>query len=504
MLLGPRSVYLDHNATTPVAPDVQKAMTDVLQHSFGNPSSLHTLGRKARGLVETARASVAKRLGCPSKNILFTSGGTEGNNAVIKGVFLDAQLRKGIAGHIVTSSIEHDSILGAAAQVEQLGGSVTYVPAQRNGLIRVADVEAALRDDTVLISIMHANNETGSIQPIAEIAALAKKRGITLHTDAVQSFGKIPFTVDELGCDFLTLTAHKLNGPKGAGAIYIRETSTFFPLLSGGDQERALRTGTEGVAQIVGLGVAAELAGDRMHRELERLWDVRREFLQALRKVCPNVIVHEAPDAHQLPGTLNLAFPGHEGITLLAGLDCWEIGVSIGSACTADRIAPSHVLLGMGIDQREALSTIRMSMGTTTTARDMRYVVEVLEKIVGHAPKGLAYLDPQHLDEKRIRSAHTFLVDLRLPYERWASRSIPGAQEWNAFSFDEESKRIPHDREAILICGTGIISYAAGYRLANRGHPEVKVVYGGYSAWRGRYPDLLERLLGDTSAEKTK
>lgn len=197
MLLGPRSVYLDHNATTPVAPDVQKAMTDVLQHSFGNPSSLHTLGRKARGLVETARASVAKRLGCPSKNILFTSGGTEGNNAVIKGVFLDARIRNGFAGHIVTSSIEHDSILGAAAQVEQLGGSVTYVPAQRDGMIRVADVEAALRDDTVLISIMHANNETGAIQPIAEIAALAKKRGIVMHTDAVQSFGKIPFTVDE-------------------------------------------------------------------------------------------------------------------------------------------------------------------------------------------------------------------------------------------------------------------------------------------------------------------
>lgn len=494
MLLGPHAVYLDHNATTPVAREVRKAMEEVLEHSFGNPSSLHTLGRKARGLVETARASVASLLGCPNEHIIFTSGGTEGNNALIKGVFLDARMHKGHPGHIVTTQIEHDSVLGACAQVEKLGGSVTYVPAQRNGLVRVADIEAALRDDTVLVSVMHANNETGAIQPISEIGAIAKSRGIRMHTDAVQSFGKIPTLVDELHCDFLTLTAHKLNGPKGAGAVYVRGTATFFPLLSGGDQERGLRTGTEGVAQIVGLGVATELAKNRMRHELTRLGEVRQEFLSALRKVCPNVIVHEAPADKQLPGTLSLAFPGQEGLALLAGLDCWEIGVSIGSACTADRIAPSHVMLGMGIDEREALSTIRLSMGTSTTSRDMHYVIEVLERVVGHAPKGLSYLDPQHLDEARISSTHTFLVDLRLPHERWTAPSIPSAHEWNAFSFDHESKHIPHDREVILMCGTGIISYAAGYRLANRGRPDVKVVYGGYEAWRGRYPGLLEQL----------
>lgn len=494
MLLGPRTVYLDHNATTPVAPEIKKAMDDVLEHSFGNPSSLHTAGRKARGLVETARSSVASLLGCTNESIIFTSGGTEGNNAIIKGVFLDAQMRTGRAGHIVTSRIEHDSVLGACAQVEKLGGSVTYVPARRNGLVDVADVEAALRDDTVLVSIMHANNETGALQPIAEIAAIAKSRGIRMHTDAVQSFGKVPTLVDELGCDFLTLTAHKLNGPKGAGALYVRGAATFLPLLSGGDQERGLRTGTEGVAQIVGLGAAVELAKKRMQHEFVRLTEIRGEFLSALHEVCPNVIVHEAPEGQQLPGTLSLAFPGHEGLALLAGLDCWEVGVSIGSACTADRIAPSHVMLGMGIDEREALSTIRLSMGSTTTARDMRYVVEVLERVVGHAPKGLSYLDPQHLDAARISSPHTFLVDLRLPHERWTAPSIPNAHEWNAFSFDHESKHIPHDREVILMCGTGIISYAAGYRLADKGHPDVKVVYGGYGAWRGRYPDLLERL----------
>lgn len=494
MLLGPRPVYLDHNATTPVAREVRKAMEDVLAHSFGNPSSLHTHGRKARGLVESARASVAKLLGCSAQEVIFTSGGTEGNNAIVKGVFLDAMRRKGAPGHIVTSRIEHDSILGACRQVELLGGSVTYVPAGRDGTVRVSDVGAALRDDTVLVSVMHANNETGAMQPIADIAALAHARGIAMHTDAVQSYGKVSTLVDELGCDFLTLTAHKLHGPKGAGALYVRTGKTFFPLISGGDQELGLRTGTEGVAQLVGLGVAAELAKGRMKGEWTRLWDVRKEFLAALRKVCPDVIVHEAPEGKQLPGTMSLAFPGQEGLALLAGLDCWEIGVSIGSACTADRVEPSHVMLGMGIDEREALSTIRMSMGTSTTLRDMRYVAEVFQKIIGHAPKGLSYLDPQHLDELRITSANTFLVDLRLPYERWKNPSIPVAREWNVLGFDKEIPNIPRDREVILMCGTGIMSYGAGYRLANKGHSNVKVVYGGYEAWRGRYPGLLERL----------
>lgn len=495
MLFVPREVYLDHNATTPVAREVQKAMERALEQTYGNPSSLHTHGRKARGLVEAARSSVASLLGCRADNVVFTSGGTEGNNAIIKGVFLASREKLGRPGHVVTSRIEHDSVLGACKQVEWMGGRVSYVPAKRDGLVRPEDVEAAIGPDTVLVSIMHANNETGAVQPVREIARICRARNISFHTDAVQSYGKIPTLVDEIGCDFLTLTAHKINGPKGAGAMFVRGDVPFFSLLSGGDQEGGLRTGTEGVHQIVGLGAAAELRAARLKDDLQKLEKVRAEFLSALRAAIPSVVVHEAPPGFQLPGTLSLAFPGQEGLRLLAGLDCWEVSVSIGSACTADRIEPSHVMLGMGIDEREALSTIRLSMSGTTSARDMRYVAEVLEKVVRDSPAGLQYLDPQHLDEARILSPRTYLVDLRLPHERWLSPSIPGAKEWSAAFFDKNIADVPRDREAILMCGTGVISYAAGYRLANAGHPDVRVVYGGYSAWRGRYPDLLGRLL---------
>jgi cysteine desulfurase len=495
MLLGMRTVYLDHNATTPVAREVQRAMERALSRSFGNPSSLHIQGRVARGLVDDARKKVAALLGCAPEEVVFTSGGTEGNNAVIKGAFLAAQAKRGPGNfHIVTSRIEHDSILGACKQVEVLGGRVTYVPAGRDGVVNPADIEAAIGPETILVSIMHANNETGAVQPIEAISRIAHARGVPLHTDAVQSYGKIRTRVDELGCDFLTLTAHKINGPKGAGALYVRGTAPFFPLISGGDQERGLRTGTEAVHQIVGLGVAAELCAERMQEEFERLRALRADFLAGLRRVAPGAVVHEAPPEKQLPGTLNIAFPGEESMRLLAGLDCYEVSVSVGSACTADRVEPSHVLLGMGIAEEEALASIRMSMGTTTTARDMRYVLEVLEEVLKRQPAGLSYLDPQHLDEARIRSPQTFLVDLRFPHERMRTPSIPGAREWHVVTFDMHIAEIPRDKEVILMCGTGVVSYAAGYRLANAGHPRVRVVQGGYAAWRGRWPGLLERL----------
>jgi len=485
MLLWTRKVYLDHNATTPVAPEVQKAMEDVLRNTFGNPSSLHTHGRAAKGLVERARESVAALLGCRPERVFFTSGGTEGNNAVIKGVY--GSVGK---GHIITSKIEHESILGACRQMEDMGAGVTYVPAGPDGLVRIEDVKSAIRPDTILISIMHANNETGAIQPVREIAKVAKDAGIPFHTDAVQTYGKLRMSVDDIGCEFLVLSSHKINGPKGCGAVYWRGNSKWSPLVFGGYQEQKLRAGTEGVHQIVGLGTAAKLAGERMDKEFARLKKRREEFVRKLRILVPDVRLNEAPADRQLPGTINVIFPGKEGIRLLAGLDCYEVSVSIGSACTADSIEPSHVLLGMGLSKADALSAIRISMGTTTTRRDISYALEVLKAVLQGDPSGFAYLDPQHLTEERIRSLETFLIDLRFPYERMLSPTIPGAKEWSHIYFERFFGRIPKDKEVILMCGTGIFSFSAGYKLANAGHPAVRVVYGGYAAWKALHPDL--------------
>jgi cysteine desulfurase len=478
MIFWTRSVYLDHNATTPLAAGVRRQMVRVLRLHPGNASSLHTQGRVARGLVEEARGRVAAMLGCSAQRVIFTSGGSEANNAVIKGVFA---ARRG--GHIVTTRIEHESILGACRQVAEAGGAVTYLAAGRDGRVRVEDVRKALRPDTVLVSVMHANNETGAIQPVQEIARIAGDAGVPFHTDAAQTYGKIATLVDEIGCEFLTLTAHKICGPKGAGAIYWRGRTSWTPLIFGGDQEQGKRAGTEGVAQIVGLGEAARLAGSRRESEQRRLQGLRAVFLAGIRDAFPALRVNEAAVECQLPGTLSLTFPGKEGMRLLAGLDCYQVSVSVGSACTADRVEPSHVLLGMGLAEKDALATIRVSMGVTTSARDLRYALRVLREILQHDPVGFGYLDPQHLTPERIRSPHTLLIDLRWPYERMLAASIPGARECSYLGFDRTARRLPRDQEVILMCSTGALSTSAGYRLALAGHPEVRVVYGGYAAW---------------------
>ena len=479
MIFWVRNVYLDHNATTPVANEVRCAITRALKRTNGNASSLHSQGRTARGLVEQTRHSVAVLLGCRPERVIFVSGGTEGNNAVIKGVFSHAG-----KGHIITSKIEHESVLGACQQVQAMGGRVTYLPAGRDGRIRPEEVRAALCPDTILISIMHANNETGVIQPVKEISAIAQEAGVPLHTDAVQTFGKIRTNVDELGCEFLTLTAHKICGPKGTGAIYWRGGAKWNPLIFGGDQEQKLRAGTEGVPQLAGFGKAAELAADKMEREFARLGGLRARLVEGLRKLKPDVKINEAPSNHQLPGTVNATFPGIEGIRLLAGLDCYKVSVSIGSACTADRIEPSHVLLGMGVNEADALSTIRFSMGRTTTVADLHYVLDVLRKVLQADLPGFGYIDPQHVTPERVKLKDTFLVDLRWPHERMLSPTIPGAREWTWIYFERYFKQIPWDKEVILMCATGFFSYAAGYRLAKAGHPKVRVVYGGYAAWQ--------------------
>jgi cysteine desulfurase len=488
----PPQVYLDHNATTPLAPAVRQEMERISAEFFGNASSLHTLGRASRGLIDTARRRVAEVLHCHPDRLIFTSGGTEGNNAVLKGVFLT----NGGKGHIITTKIEHESVLGACRQIELLGGKVTCLPADRRGRVSLAAVEAAITPETILISVMHANNETGVIQPIRELSAIARQHNVLLHTDAVQTFGKIPVQPDELGCDFLTLTAHKINGPKGCGAVYQREGRSFMPLIYGGDQEGSLRAGTEGVHQIAGLGKAAELAGARGEPELVRLKNLRRRLKHGIRRVFPEARFNEAPAEFQLPGTLNVTFPGKSGLRLLAGLDCYGIGVSIGSACTADRIEPSHVLLGMGISEADALSSIRVSMGPSTGTFDVLYFLWVLKRILAGDPAGFSYLDPKHLTEERITSPDTFLIDLRLPHERLMASSLPQARNWTHIGFERYLAEIPADKEVILMCATGVFSLGAGYQLAHHGHKKVRVVFGGYVAWKALNPDLFARLIG--------
>jgi len=373
--------YLDHNATTPVDPAVLDAMVGFLSSDYGNASSIHTPGQNARAAVNRARDSVADLLGARPAEIIFTSGGTEADNLAILGAIEASRLPK---KHVVSTVIEHPGVLHACQSLESRGVAVTYVPVSLNGAVDPEAVRRALRPETVLISVMHANNETGVIQPIEEIGRIAAEFGVLFHTDAVQSAGKVSFDVDRMGVHLLSLSAHKIYGPKGVGVLYVRGGTRISPQFHGGHHERDLRPGTENVPGIVGLGKAAELA--LVHMDSEASAPLR---VSALRDRFENAVLEKIPSAHvngagapRVPGTTNICFDHAGGEALVIALDLLGIACSTGAACSSGAVEPSHVLLAMGLSPDEARSSIRFSLGRPTTPEEIDYVIASLPGVV--------------------------------------------------------------------------------------------------------------------------
>ncbi|MHB0958193.1 MAG: cysteine desulfurase family protein [Pirellulaceae bacterium] len=374
---GANRIYLDFNASTPLAPEVLAAMAPYLTDEFGNPSSTHWAGVAARDAVEAARSKVAMLIGCDATEVIFTSGGTEANNYALKGVFFAARER--IAHpHFITTQIEHPAVLEPCLFLKRLGAETTYVPVDRYGRIDPDDVRRAVRPETVLISVMHANNEVGTLEPIAEVAEIAPERGVLSHTDAAQTIGKIPVDIETLGVDLLSMAGHKLYAPKGVGAIYVREGVVLEPLLHGGPQEAGRRAGTENTLFIVGLGAACQVAqewayDDQIGSLTQQLWRLLCE------RFGDRVVLNGHP-TERLPNTLNVSFPGYQSDDLLGRL-C-GVAASTGSACHAGQAEMSPVLRAMGIDETIGLSAIRFSLGRTTTMAEVERVVELLTRIV--------------------------------------------------------------------------------------------------------------------------
>ncbi|KAB2951273.1 cysteine desulfurase NifS [Heliorestis acidaminivorans] len=372
-------VYMDHGATTPVHPEVVKAMVETMEKSFGNPSSVHAFGREARKLLDEARASVASLMGASPEQIIFTSGGTEADNMAIFGAARGMRL-KGKGNHIITSAVEHHAVLDACKALEKEGFEVTILPVDEDGQVHVEELEKALRDDTVLVTIMHANNEVGTIQPIQELARLAKARGAVFHTDAVQSFGKIPVDVNELGVDLLSASAHKIYGPKGVGCLYIAKGVKLTPLSYGGSQERRRRPGTENLPGIVGFGKAALISQAEMQAEAERLTRYRDRLIDGLMEL-PHVKLN-GHRTNRLPQNVNLSFHFIEGESLLLMLDMKGIAASSGSACTSGSLDPSHVLLAMGLSHEIAHGSLRLTLGRGNSEEDVDYILNTIPEIV--------------------------------------------------------------------------------------------------------------------------
>jgi cysteine desulfurase len=371
-------IYLDHNATTPLHPTVWEAMRPFLTDVFGNPSSLHSEGRQARDAVEEARQHVARLLGASAEEILFTSGGTEADNLAILGSVLG---RRRQGGHIITSQVEHPAVLGSCQTLETQGFRVSRLPVGSAGTLEPDDLARALTEDTLLVTLMHANNEVGSLQPIRECAALARAQGVLMHTDAVQSVGKIPALVDELGVDLLSLSAHKLHGPKGIGALYVRRGVALDPMMTGGPQEWGLRGGTEHVAAIVGLGAAAQLVAASMAVEMPQVAALRDRLEQGILATIPDVAVNGA-GAPRLPTTTNLSFKGVDGQSLVVALDLKGVATSTGSACSSGSLEPSHVLIAMGLSDEWLRGAVRFSLGSGNTPAEVDAVVQLLPPIV--------------------------------------------------------------------------------------------------------------------------
>ena len=371
-------IYLDHSATTPVDPRVAEAMTRSLTQNFGNPSSVHGFGQQARAAVDRARREVAALINAKPNEIIFTSGGTEGNNLAIRGI---CEVAAAHGRHIVTSAIEHPSVRGVCSALEQRGWEVTRLPVYDNGIVRVEDVRDALRPDTVLVTVMLANNEIGTIQPIAAIAAIAHEHGALMHTDAVQSTAKIPVDVRALGIDLLTLSAHKFNGPKGAGALWIKRGTRMLPILTGGKHERNRRAGTENVPAIVGLGVAARLAAQKLASEAVRVAALRDRLEQGIVASVPGTMING--DLRQrVPNTTNISFDRVEAESLLIALDLEGIAVSTGSACSSGTLEPSHVLRAMGFSAHRTQNSLRFSLGQFSTDAEVQQVLDVLPRLV--------------------------------------------------------------------------------------------------------------------------
>ncbi len=373
-----KRIYLDYAATTPTHPEVVKAMLPYFTEVFGNPSGIYSYGQEAKGAIEEARVKVADLIGARDEEIVFTSGGTEADNFALKGV---AYANESKGNHIITSSIEHHAVIETCKFLERRGFRVSYLPVDTYGLVEPDDVKKAITDKTILISVMHASNEMGTIEPLGEIGRIAKEAGIYFHSDAVQTVGHIPVAVNELGVDLLTMSAHKLYGPKGVGALYIRKGTKLIPFMHGGEQERRRRASTENVPGIVGFGKAIELAQQEMSEEAKRLAYLRDQLINGFMEQIDHIRLN-GHLLNRLPNNVNVSVDFVEGESMVLNLDLEGICASTGSACSSSSLEPSHVLLAMGLSPEQAHGSLRFTLGKWTTKEEIDRVLEVLPQVV--------------------------------------------------------------------------------------------------------------------------
>jgi cysteine desulfurase len=488
-----RYVYLDHNATTNVSSRVQREMNQVLKDHYGNPSSFYGIGRKSAEIMEQAQQQVASAIHADPDEIYFTACATESNNAVLKSVSAQFFPKK---KKIISTSIEHPSVLNTLEYLETQGIVVEYCPVDRQGRVRLAELEKQMDEQTFLICCMVANNETGVIQDIAAITKIARRHDVLVLTDCVQALGKIPVDVHEWGVDYASFSAHKLCGPKGIGALYVKQGSPFTPFPHGGHQESGLRAGTESLHNIAGFGAACQDV-DKLLADAKRIRALKSQLIQRLKEIKPDCVINSPEtDAECLPNTLSITFPGVGNAGLMGMLDYRGIAVSAGSACSTGEDKPSHVLKAIGLSNQAARETIRVSLGHSTSARDIQYMTQVFQDYVEGRTPFINMITPAQLNETILFDEQTYILDMRPPDDRKRFKGLPNSHEVSPFSVEKYLDQLPKEKQILVVCPGGGLSFMVLYYLKSKGFKRVSNLRGGLDGWRKRRNDLYQKYAG--------
>ena len=494
-----RTVYLDHNATTNVSSNVQRKMNQVLKDHYGNPSSFYGMGRKSAEIMEQARKQVAGAIHADSHEIYFTACATESNNAVLKSVSAHFFPHK---KKIISTPIEHPSILSTLEYLRETQGIIVeYCPVDRRGRVLLDELEKLMDEQTFLVCCMVANNETGVIQDIAAITKIARRHDVLVLTDCVQALGKMPVNVHEWGVDYASFSAHKLYGPKGIGALYVKQGSPFTPFLHGGHQESGLRAGTESIHNIAGFGAACQDV-DKLLVDAVRLRGLKSQLIRRLKEIKPDCVMNSPEaDAECLPNTLNITFPGVGNAGLMGMLDYRGIAVSAGSACSTGEDKPSHVLKAIGVSDQAARETIRISLGHRTSARDIQYMTQVVQDYIEGRTTYVNMITPAQLNETILFDEQTYILDVRPDDDRKRFKGLPNSHEVSPFSIEKYLDQLPGDKEILVYCPGGGLSVMISYYLKAKGFRHVSNLRGGLDGWRKRRTDLYQKYAGQNITE---
>jgi cysteine desulfurase len=487
-----RQVYLDNNATTIVSKQVRKRVNYVLKHCFGNPSSLYKVARNSAIILDDSRRQVAKAINAKPQEIYFTGSASEANNCILKSVSEHFHPDK---KKIISTPIEHASVMSTLEYLQTKGIIVEFIPIDSMGRVQFDAIERMVDSDTFLICCMLANNEIGTIQDIKKISRLAGDRGILIMSDCVQGLGKIKIDIEDLGVDYASFSAHKIHGPKGVGAMFVKEGRPLSPFIHGGHQEFGMRAGTEGLHNIAGFAAAC---GD-VEKMLERSEQVSHNkmiLVDGLKRIKPDVRIH-SPEDFCLPNTVSITFPGVSNAVFMAMLDYYGISVSAGSACNTQDDTPSHVLKAIGLSDEEARQTIRFSLSTETSERDIRYVISIVDDFFsGKIPPVNAIL-PALLNEDILLAENTYILDVRFWYDRKILKGLSNSHEATFFTFHKYPGQIPSDRNILVVCQFGYNSAIVAYYLRSKGFKNVSFLLTGLVGWKIARPDLYKKFSGE-------